>query len=119
MAQGAKATPLNLFPALARLLQSLGRRGSILPSENSLCGIARRSMSNTLRPAGIGVLILFGLLAGHDVARAQFGNNNPYLGNQQYLYNLQFGRAALANSMVNPSPAYAMPYPTPAYNPYM
>ena len=78
-------------------------------------------MSNTLRPAGIGALILVGLLAGHEVARAQFGNpyaNNPFANNPQFQYNLQLGRAALANSMVNPSTAYAVPYPTPAYNPF-
>ena len=78
-------------------------------------------MSNFLRPAGIGALILAGLLAGHDVARAQFGNpyaSNPYAGNPQYQYNLQMGRAALANSMANPSAAFAMSFPTPAYNPF-
>jgi hypothetical protein len=48
------------------------------------------------------------------------GGGNPFTGQRQYLYNLQVGRAALANSMVNSHPAYAMPYMgTAAYNPYM
>jgi hypothetical protein len=74
-----------------------------------------------MRRAGIGALVLLGLLAGHDVARSQFGfgsGPNPFMNNRQYLFNLQLGRAALANSMLNASAAYALPYPTPAYNPY-
>jgi hypothetical protein len=70
-----------------------------------------------MRPAGIGALVLLGLTTGHGVAQAQFGN--PYMGNQQYLFNLQAGRAALANSMASANPAFAMPFPTPAYNPYL
>lgn len=81
-------------------------------------------MSTLMRQAGIGALILFGLLAGHDAAQAQYGmppgGANPFTAQRQYLYNLQVGRAALANSMVNSNPAYAMPYMgTAAYNPYM
>src|SRR5712692_9143857 len=77
-------------------------------------------MSTLMRRAGIGAVALCGLLAGVDAAWAQnpYGYN-PYLAQRQYLYNLQMGRAAYANSMANPSPAFGMPYSAPAYNPYM
>jgi len=76
-----------------------------------------------MRRTGIGILTLFGLLAGQHVAQAQFGSpyggGNPFTAQRQYLYNLQVGRAAMANSMVN-NPGYASPFAgTPAYNPYM
>jgi hypothetical protein len=80
-------------------------------------------MSTLMRRARIGALIVFGLSAGHDAAQAQVGlppGGNPYIAQRQYQYNLQVGRAALANAMVNSNPAYAMPYRgTAAYNPYM
>jgi hypothetical protein len=81
-------------------------------------------MSTLMRRAGIGALILVGLLAGREGAWAQFGQPpggaNPFTGQRQYLYNLQMGRAAMANSMVNSNPAYAQPFAgTAAYNPYM
>jgi len=81
-------------------------------------------MSTTLRRLAIGSLALIGLLAGHGVARAQFynpygGGYNPYLAQQQYLYNLQMSRAASANSMVYANPSLALPYNQMAYNPYL
>lgn len=81
-------------------------------------------MSTLMRRAGIAALILVGLLAGREGAWAQFGQApggvNPFTAQRQYLYNLQVGRAAMANSMVNSNPAYAQPFTgTPAYNPYM
>jgi hypothetical protein len=84
-------------------------------------------MSTLMRRAAVGALALLGLLAGHNVARAQFAfgmtpmglnTNNPLIANRQYLYNLQLGRAAFANSMAVPSPAFAVPFPGPAFNPY-
>jgi len=74
-----------------------------------------------------GSLVLAGLLAGGGAARAQFvtgfspsaGGYNPYLAQQQYMYNLNMARAASANSMGYANPSYALPYAQPAYNPYL
>jgi len=81
-------------------------------------------MSTVMRRAGIGAVILFGLLAGHEVAQAQFHFNNntrfranphnPFLAQQQALFNMQMARMAMATAQ--PAPVFA-PSPVPAFNP--
>jgi len=82
---------------------------------------------STFRRLGLASLVLLGLLTGSGVARAQFAFghtpfglnlNNPYVAQQQYMYNLQLSRAASANSFAFPNAAFAMPYNVPAYNPF-
>src|SRR5438270_14076384 len=74
--------------------------------------LGRRLMSTLMQRAGIGALVLFGLLAGQDVARAQFSfgmtrfgmnPNNPFVAQQQYLANLQPARLAIASVPVAPA----------------
>jgi len=102
-----------------------------------------------MRRAGIGALVLFGLLAGQGVTQAQFSfgmtrygmnPNNPFVAQQQYVANLQAARLAIGAGVAAPAwyppprvivpPLYppvpsaftpAMPYYNPynAYNPYM
>jgi len=83
---------------------------------------------STFRRLGLGSLLLLGLLAAPGVARAQFAYghtpfglnlNNPYVAQQQFMYNLQLSRAASANSFAFPNASFAMPYNVPAYNPYV
>jgi hypothetical protein len=73
-------------------------------------------MSTLMRRAGIGALVLFGLLSGHDVARAQFSfgmtrygmnNNNPYIAQRQAISNLGYGRLAIASGQQVPA---SLPY---------
>jgi len=85
-------------------------------------------MVTIVRRVAFGALLLLGLLAVQGAARAQFvtgfnpyggGYANPYMGQQQYMYNLQMARGAYANSMGYANSSYALPYAQPAYNPYL
>jgi hypothetical protein len=80
-----------------------------------------------MRFAGLGALLL-GLLAGQNVAQAQFSFgytryglnlNNPFIAQQQYLANLQAGRLAIASGQAVPAwLPYVAPNPNP-FNPYV
>jgi len=85
-------------------------------------------MSTFLRRTGIGVLILFGLLTGHGVARAQYSFgmtrygmnvNNPLVAQQnyiqQYMNQMALVRLAIASGQQVPA---ALPYLAPYMSPY-
>ncbi len=88
-------------------------------------------MSSWRRQVGVGALVLFGVLAGQQLAQAQFSFgqtrygmnlNNPFIAQQQYLANLQSGRLAIASGQAVPA---WLPYVAQAYgggggfNPYV
>ena len=87
-------------------------------------------MSTSLRRAGIGALVLLGLLAGQDAAQAQFsfgytrfGFNpgNPFVAQQQFIGNLQANALAIrAGAQVPAALPYLAPYIAPAvFPPYL
>jgi len=78
--------------------------------------------------AGTRLGVLLGLLAGQNVVRAQYAYgytpyglnlNNPFVANQNYMYNLQLSRAAFANAQAFSPPGLAFPRNVPQYNPYL
>jgi len=87
-------------------------------------------MSSLRRQVGVGALVLCGVLAGQQLAQAQFSfgqtrygmnTNNPFIAQQQFLSNLQAGRLAIATGQQVPAalPYLAQAYGGGGYNPYV
>lgn len=87
-------------------------------------------MSTSMRRAGMGALVLLGLLAGQDAARAQFSfgmtrfgfnPSNPFVAQQQFIGNLQAGALSIRYGQSVPAwLPYLAPYAAPAvFPPYI